>query len=30
VLCGFGVGFSVAALATPLSSTTVLPPVELE
>ncbi len=30
VLCGFGVGFSVAALATPLSSTLVLPPVELE
>lgn len=30
VLCGFGVGFSVAALATPLSTTTFLPPLELE
>lgn len=30
VLCGFGVGFSVAALATPLTATTVLPPIELE
>lgn len=30
VLCGFGVGFSIAALATPLASTTVLPTLELE
>lgn len=30
VLCGFGVGFSVAAMTAPLSDTTILSPIEVE
>ena len=30
VLCGFGVGFSVAAMTVPLSETTILDPIDVE